>query len=88
MLTIPLYSFLIIYFALAAVLAIFYAVNFFHIVLTGTTTISSFFMTLLILAFVGFIIFGTWYFLQGIDWSQQITIWNSSWLGGGDKNIF
>ena len=82
MITVPLFSFIIIYVVALAIIGLFFAVNFFHIILTGTTTLSSFFITLFALASVTLIIFGTWYFLQGVDLSQQITIWNKSWLGG------
>lgn len=87
MISIPISFFLIIYFIILAVLGVFFAINFFHIVLTGTTSVSSFFITLFVLAFVALILFGTWYFLQGVDLSQQIIIWSKSWSGGGD-NIF
>ena len=87
MITIPLFGFIIIYAVALAILGIFFTINFFHIILTGTTTISSFFITLFALASVALIIYGTWYFLQGIDLSQQITIWNKAWLGGGN-NLF
>ncbi len=87
MITVPLSSFIIVYLVLLAILGIFFAINFFHIILTGTTSFSSFLVTLFVLASVTLIIYGTWYFLQGVDLSQQITIWNKSWLGGGN-NIF
>lgn len=87
MISIPISFFLIIYFIILAVLGIFFVINFFHIILTGTTSISSFFITVFVLAAVTLILYGTWYFLQGVDLSQQITIWNKSWLGGGN-NIF
>jgi len=87
MITIPLSSFIIIYLIALAIIGLFFAINFFHIILTGTTSISSFFITLFVLAFATLIIYGTWYFLQGIDLSQQITVWNKAWLGGGN-NLF
>lgn len=87
MITLPLSSFVIIYAIALAIIGLFFAINFFHIMLTGTTTFSSFLVTLFILASVTMILFGTWYFLQNIDWTQQITVWNNSWLGDGD-NIF
>ena len=87
MLSVPLSSFIIIYLIALAVLGVFFAINFFHIVLTGTTSFSSFLITLFVLASVTLILYGTWYFLQGMDLSQQITIWNNSWLGRGN-NLF
>lgn len=80
MLTIPISVFLIIYFVILVLLAIFFAVNFFHILLTGTTTFSSFVATIFVFAAVALVLFGTWYFLRGIDWSQTITIWDNSWF--------
>jgi hypothetical protein len=62
-------------------LAIFFAVNFFHIIFTGATTFSSFLATLIVLASITLVLFGTWYFLRGTDWSQTITIWDNSWFG-------
>jgi hypothetical protein len=82
MITVPLSNFIIIYVVALAIIGIFFAINFFHIILTGTTTLSSFFITLFALISAMLIIYGTWYFLQGIDLSQQITVWNKAWLGG------
>ena len=87
MLSVPLSSFIIIYLIALAVLGVFFAINIFHIILTGTTSFSSFLITLFVMVSVTLIIYGTWYFLQGVDLSQQITIWNNSWLGGGN-NLF
>ena len=88
MITVPISFFLIIYFILLAVLAIFFAVNFFHIVLTGTNTFSSFLATFFVVAAVAMILFGTWFILRNIDWSQTITVWNSSWFNQTTNNIF
>lgn len=88
MITIPISVFLIIYFIILAILAIFFAVNFFHIVLTGTNSFSSFLATLFVVAAVALTLFGTWYFLRDIDWSQTITIWDSSWFDQSANNVF
>ena len=87
MITVPLSVFIIIYLVLVAIIGVFFIINFFHIVLTGTNSFSSFLITVFVLAAVTLILYGTWYFLQGVDLSQQITIWNKAWLGGGN-NIF
>ncbi len=81
MITVPISIFLIIYLVISVMLAIFFAVNFFHIILTGTTTFSSFLATLIVFASIALVLFGTWYFLRGIDWSQTITIWDNAWFG-------
>ncbi len=88
MITIPLFGLLIIYAVALAILGVFFVINFFHIILTGTNSFSSFLVTLFTLAFSSLIIFGTWYLLQNTDWTQQITIWNSSWLEGLSGNSF
>lgn len=88
MVTLPISIFFFIYLALVAVLTVFFAVNFFHIVLTGTTTLSSFLATLFVIAAIALILFGTWYFLQSVDWSQTITVWDNSWFGQSFNNTF
>ncbi|TSC83633.1 MAG: Uncharacterized protein G01um101413_962 [Parcubacteria group bacterium Gr01-1014_13] len=87
MITIPISFFLIIYFVILVMLTIFFTVNFFHIILTGTTTFSSFLATLFVFASIALVLFGTWYFLQGINWSQTITIWDNSWFGQSFNTI-
>ena len=87
MITIPISFFLIIYFVILVMLTIFFVVNFFHIILTGTTTLSSFVATLFVFASITLVLFGTWYFLQGINWSQTITIWDNSWFGQSFNTI-
>lgn len=82
MLSIPLYSFLLAYAVFLIVFVIFFLVNFFHILLTGTTSFSSFLVTIFVVALSAFIIFTTWNLLQATDWTQSITIWNRSWLDG------
>ena len=80
MLSIPLYFLLIIYLIILAIILGFFLVNFLHIVLTGTTTTASFVITLFVLICSALILYGTVYFLNGVDWSQQVILWNSSWL--------
>lgn len=87
MITLPISFFLIIYLVLLIMVGIFFAVNFFHIIFTGTTTFSSFLATLFVFASIALILFGTWYFLRGIDWSQTITIWDNSWFNQSANTI-
>lgn len=87
MITIPISVFLIIYLVILVLLGIFFAVNFFHIILTGTTTFSSFLATLFVFVSITLVLLGTWHLLQGIDWSQTITIWDNSWFNQSINTI-
>jgi hypothetical protein len=80
MITIPLYSLLIIFGIFFLIFAVFIIANVMHIVLTGSATAVSFIITLLILLMTFAALYGTWYFLQNANWSEQLTIWNSGWL--------
>jgi len=89
MLSIPLYGILIFYALILLMLAIFFLVNFFHIILTGTTTFTSLLMTLFVIIFATAVLLGAWYLLKNLEWGNFITIWNNDWFGGifGSKNI-
>jgi hypothetical protein len=81
MVTIPLYSFLIIYFVFLIIFAVFSIVNISHLIDTGTLTFVSFLMTLVVAAMTVLTLYATWYFLRGVNWQEPITIWNSEWFG-------
>ncbi len=89
MLTLPLYILLIAYAIFLIIFFIFFIINLLHIVLTGTTTFTSFIVTFLIMALTAFTIYGTWYYLQNTDWQQSVTLFDASWItslfksGGG-----
>ncbi|MFA5128242.1 MAG: hypothetical protein WC457_04590 [Patescibacteria group bacterium] len=82
MLTIPLYSFLIIYAILFLFFVFFFLVNVGHIVATGSITFGSFIMTMFILLASLAVLWFTWYILQNMDWTQGLTIFNKEWFGG------
>ena len=87
MLTLPIYALLIIYALFLIIFFIFFVINLFHIILTGTTTFTSFIATFLIMATTVFVIYGTWYLLQNTNWMQTIIIWDNSWFSN-ENNIF
>ena len=78
MLIIPLYTLLVIYGIFLIIFFTFFAINFFHIILTGTTTLGSFIITFIIIALSVLTLFGTWYYLQNIDWQQPLFTLNFS----------
>ena len=75
MMDIPLYILLFIYIFFLAFFTVFALINLYHIVMTASLTMTSFFMSFLIFAGSILIVYATWYFLQNIDWQQiMITI--------------
>lgn len=84
MLIIPLYTLLIIYAVFLLVFFTFFTINVWHIFFTGTNTFNSFLVTLIVVALSAATLFGTWYFLQGVDWQQPLINLNL----GSVTNIF
>lgn len=82
MLSLPLSIFLVIYALLLASLGFFAVINIFHLIQTGSLTMTSFVVTLAVMVLTAFTLYGVWYLLQGTDWAQPLTIFNSDWLGG------
>lgn len=78
MLIIPLYILLILYAIFLIIFFTFFTINFFHIILTGTTTLGSFIITFIIIALSTLTLYGTWYYLQNIDWQQPFFTLNFS----------
>lgn len=70
MMEIPLYSLLFIYIFFLAFFAVFSLINLYHIIMTASMTMVSFFMTFLVMAGGILIIYATWYFLQDMNWQQ------------------
>ena len=80
MITIPLYSLLIIYGIFLIVFLTFFFINFGHILATGTNTLGSFIITFIIMALAVLTLFGTWYYLRGTNWQQSITVLNLEFI--------
>jgi len=83
MLTLPLYSFLIIYGIFLLAFLFFFFMSVAHIFSTGSLTFASFMITLFIIFAAVVTLWLTWLFLNGMDWTQGITIFNKNWFGGG-----
>lgn len=87
MFTLPLYIFAILYGVFLLIFIIFCLVNFTHLISTGSITGPSMLMTLFVILLAGAILWLTYAALSGVDWQQNITVFNSSWFGNiiGDK---
>jgi hypothetical protein len=83
MLTLPLYSLLIIYGLFLLAFLFFFFTNVAHIFSTGSLTFASFMVMLFIIIATIATLWLTWLFLSGADWTQGITIFNKNWFGSG-----
>lgn len=84
MIIVPLYFLLILYGVFLLVFFTFFFINFFHIILTGTTTFKSFLVTCIVIAASALTFYGTWYYLQGINWTETLFTLNL----GSITNLF
>lgn len=82
MVTIPLYTLLFIYFLFLAIFAVFLFINFYHIVMTASFTLSSFLVTFIIFTLTALTLYFTWQFLSEVDWQITLTVFDSSWFTG------
>lgn len=82
--TIPLFSFFLIYLLFLFVFLILSIVNFSHVAGTGSITLTSSTVTILTLLFVAVVFLATFYLLNDTDWQTPVTLWNSSWV----QNLF
>ena len=82
MVTIPLYTFLFVYLVFLAIFTVFSMINLYHIIMTASFTLASFFTTFIIFAIVVLVFYFTWLFLQGVNWQTPVTLFNSEWISG------
>lgn len=80
MITLPFYFLLILYAIFLIIFFTFFIINFGHLIATGTNTLGSFIITFTIIALSVLTLFGTWYYLQGTDWQQSITVLNFEFI--------
>ena len=80
MLTIPLYSFVFVYLLFLTVFVAFSIMNFYHVVMTASFTLSSFIMTFFTFTLTVLTLYFTWYLLGGVDWQIPVTLFDSTWL--------
>jgi len=69
---IPLYIFLFIYILFLTVFVIFALINFYHLVMTASLTIVSFFVSFFVLMYTILALYATWWLLQDVNWQQSI----------------
>jgi len=78
----PLYVFLFLFFGFLVIFAIFFLIDLYHLFETSSLTLTSLFITILVMAVSVITLFAVWYLLQDVDWQTQITIFDSSWITG------
>ncbi len=82
MIIISFYVILFLYAFFLLAFLIFTMINIGHLVSTGTFTTTSFAATFLFITYSVIILGLTWFQVAEIDWQQQVTIWNPTWLSG------
>lgn len=78
--TIPLYIILFIYLIYISILGMFSFINFSHLHHNGALTLTSLFITFFIIVCVATTLFFTIALLNGVDWKEPLTLWNSAWI--------
>lgn len=82
MLTIPLYSFLFIYFLFLAIFTAFSIMNFYHIIMTASFTFASFLVTFLIFTLTVLTLYFTAQLLVQVDWQVAVPLFDTEWVSG------
>jgi len=85
--SVPLALFLYAYFLLIGLFLIFFFIDIRHLFFTGSITMLSFFITFIVLARAVLSIFFTWQFLGGVDWQQNIKLFDQAWLSAKDLSF-
>ena len=80
MITIPLYTVLIAYFAFMAIILLFIHINVMHVFHSGSLTFVSFAFTFFVTVFIIVNFFYTLSLLYSADWQQPLTLWNGNWI--------
>ena len=70
--TIPLYTLLFVYVVFLAIFFVFLLINLYHIIMTASLTVVSFFTSFFIFTASFLILYMTWYLLQAMDWNQAL----------------
>ncbi|MBP9731968.1 MAG: hypothetical protein KBD29_00715 [Candidatus Magasanikbacteria bacterium] len=76
MIAFPLYIFLFIYLAFLCVFIIFSTINLYHIFSTGTFTLASFTVTLVIALLAIATLYITWQQVSTVNWSQSFILFD------------
>lgn len=82
MFSLPLYTFLFLYFIFLTVFIAFSAVNFYHIVATASFTFVSFLASFFVFAMTILTLYLTWQLLQNVAWQTPVVLFDGNWLSG------
>ncbi|PIR74327.1 MAG: hypothetical protein COU35_03475 [Candidatus Magasanikbacteria bacterium CG10_big_fil_rev_8_21_14_0_10_47_10] len=84
MISIPLYTFLLLYFVFLAIFVAFMLVDLYHIITSASFSLVSFIMTFFIFAGTLLVCYFTIQLLSqaGIDWQTPLVLFNASWFSG------
>lgn len=81
MITVPLYTTLFLYMLFLAIFAIFVIINFYHIIISGSFTLTAFTISFFTFVLTVLTLYFTVRLLQGVDWQQPLTLFNIEWFG-------
>jgi len=81
MITIPLFTFLIIYCVFLIIFSIFFFINVGYLISTGSISTASTAITFFVLIFALIVVGATLFALSNTNWGQTITLFNSDWFG-------
>lgn len=79
-LSLPLYIFLFAFFGFLFIFLIFIFIGLYRLFETASLTFTSFLTTIFVLIVSVLSLFIVWYLLQDVNWQNQITIFDSSWI--------
>ena len=80
MITIPLYIFLFVYLLYLCIFFVFAIINFYHIIITGSFTFTSFLVSFFVFTLAILTFYFTYDFLLQINWQTKIIILNFEWF--------
>lgn len=78
--SLPLYVFLFAFFGFLFIFLIFILIGIYRLFETAALTFTSFLITISVLVVSVLSLFIVWYLLQDVNWQNQITIFDSSWI--------
>lgn len=70
--TIPLYTLLFPYLIFLTIFTVFFLINIYHISMSASLTLVSFFVTFFVFATSAFTLYGVWVWLGTVNWQQPL----------------
>lgn len=86
MLTVPLYSLLIGYLVFLAFFTILMTINFYHIIISGSFTFTTFIISFFCIVLTLLTLYFTFIQLQNVAWNTPITVFNLEWFTPGSSS--